>query len=55
MHKYITIFKPKLARHLLKKGFAIVDIKADKDNSTKTNFIFERTISLLNELDIFDK
>lgn len=55
MNKYITIFKPKLARYLLKKGHVIVDIKADKENPVKTNFIFERTSDLLDELVSFEK
>lgn len=34
--KYILIFKPKLARNLLRNGFNIVDIKADKNNPDRT-------------------
>jgi len=45
--KYILIFKPKLARNLLRNGFNIVDIKADKNNPDRTIFVFERTKELL--------
>ena len=37
------IFKTYLARHLLLMGNPIVDIKPDKNNTTKTLFIFEET------------
>ncbi|OAO82598.1 DUF5659 domain-containing protein [Anoxybacillus flavithermus] len=45
--KYILIFKPKLARNLLRNGFNIVDIKADKNNPDRTIFVFEKTRELL--------
>jgi hypothetical protein len=34
------IFTAKLARHLLKQGYQIVDIKPNKDNPERTVFIF---------------
>jgi len=34
------IFTAKLARHLLKQGYQIIDIKPNKDNSDRTVFIF---------------
>jgi Domain of unknown function (DUF5659) len=48
--KHILIFKPKLARNLLRNGFSIVDIKADKNNTDRTIFVFERTKELLEML-----
>ena len=41
MKEYISIFKPKIARRLLKMGNPIYDIKADKENSDRTIFIFK--------------
>ena len=34
------IFTAKLARHLLKQGYQIIDIKPNKDNSDRTVFVF---------------
>ena len=34
------IFTAKLARFLLKQGYQIIDIKANKDNLDRTVFIF---------------
>lgn len=39
---YRIIFSPKRARKLLKKGFSIIDIKANKDNPLKTVFVFKQ-------------
>jgi len=36
------IFKPNIARRLLKMGCKIVDIKADHNNKQRTVFVFER-------------
>lgn len=36
------IFKPNIARRLLKMGCEIIDIKADRDNKQKTIFVFKR-------------
>lgn len=41
--EYKIIFKTYLARHLLLMGNPIVDIKPDKNNTTKTLFVFEET------------
>jgi hypothetical protein len=35
------IFTAKLARHLLKLGYQIIDIKPNKDNPDRTVFIFK--------------
>ena len=52
-----SIFSPKLARHLLKRGHKIVDIKPDKrvDSKFKTIFIFEKTDSLIRDLQILKR
>ena len=48
--EYISIFKPKIARRLLKMGNPIYDIKADKENSDRTIFIFKNTEKLKKDL-----
>ena len=50
--EYISIFKPQRVRKLLKKGFNIYDIKADKNNLDKTIFIFKNSEELQKELEI---
>lgn len=37
------IINPKVAKELIRKGHRIVDIKANKENSDKTVFVFEAT------------
>ena len=54
MKEYVSIFKPKLARQLLKQGFQIVDIKAYKENPDKTIFIFKRTTEILKAIHSFE-
>lgn len=46
----ILIFKPKIARQLLKNGNQIIDIKQHKLNKDKSVFVFKRTEKLLNDL-----
>lgn len=43
MKKYKSIFKPAIARALLKLGNPIADIKAQKEDFNKTVFLFEIT------------
>ena len=50
MKEYISIFKPKIARRLLKMGNPIYDIKADKENSDRTIFIFKNREKLKKDL-----
>lgn len=50
MKEYISIFKPQIARKLLKLGNPICDIKADKNNTDRTIFIFKNTIKLNEDL-----
>lgn len=47
------IYSPKKARKLLKKGFALVDIKPNKRDAQKTVFVFrqnEEFIKALNDI-----
>lgn len=53
--KYKSIFKPQLARRLLKMNNPIVDIKASKENSDRTVFIFEITEKFLKDLAILNE
>ena len=53
--EYISIFKPQRVRKLLKKGFNIYDIKADKNNLNKTIFIFKNSEELQKELETLIK
>ena len=48
--EYISIFKPQVARKLLKLGNQIYDIKADKNNTDRTIFIFKNTDKLQKDL-----
>lgn len=48
--EHVLVFKPKVARNLLKKGFQIVDIKAAKENPERTIFVFKRSEELLNAI-----
>jgi len=50
MNDSILIFNPKIARNLIKNGFNIIDIKADKNNTDRTIFVFKRSEELLKEL-----
>ena len=52
---YISIFKPQRVRKLLKKGFNIYDIKADKNNLDRTIFIFKNSEELQKELETLIK
>jgi hypothetical protein len=51
--EFVLVFKPKVARQLLKKGFQIVDIKAAKENTDRTIFIFKRSKELLDAIHSF--
>lgn len=48
--KYITIFTAKMARHLLKKGYTIADIKPHKENEDVSIFIFLNEDGLMQEV-----
>lgn len=36
------VFSPQITRHLLKMGNRIIDIKADKNDSKRTVFVFKK-------------
>jgi len=38
----IIIFSGGVARELLRRGYTIIDVKADKKNKIKTVFVFKR-------------
>lgn len=50
MKIYKSIFKPAIARRLLRMGNPISDIKAQKEDNNKTIFIFEETEKLKKDL-----
>ena len=50
-----VIYNPSIARQLLHKGNPIIDIKPDKKNKLQTNFIFECTDKLLDDLSSITK
>ena len=37
----IVIFSGRVSRELLRRGFTIIDIKADRDNPQKSVFVFK--------------
>jgi hypothetical protein len=51
----ILIFKPKIARQLLKLGHTIIDIKQHKDCKDKSVFVFKRTEKLIEDLNTLTK
>ena len=48
--EYKCIFKPFVARKLLKEGNPIADIKPDRNNPIRTIFVFEKTEKLDKDL-----
>ncbi len=52
MKEYVTVFTAQKARQLLKEGFTITDIKADKtdDDHKRSIFIFKNEEGLLERL-----
>lgn len=44
---FVSVFSPKVARILIKKGFNVVDIKPFKENTERTIFIFNRTADVM--------
>jgi len=49
------IVNPTIARQLLHKGHAIVDIKPKKENKKETVFVFENTEQFKNDLTSISK
>lgn len=50
MNKYKSIFNAGVARHFLKLGNPIADIKPDKKEPNKTIFIFEETEKFMKDM-----
>jgi len=50
MKKYISVFKPEVARKLLKKGYVISDIKPKKESPNESIFIFKNELGFENDL-----
>lgn len=50
-----VIYNPSIARQLLHKGNEIIDIKPDKKDKFKSNFVFECTNKLLEDLSLITK
>lgn len=46
------IFKPEIARKLLKQGHTIIDIKANRNNSDMSIFVFKIDNTLLRDLEL---
>ena len=46
----IIIFSGRVARELLRRGFTIIDVKADKTNKIKSVFVFRRENDIENVL-----
>jgi len=55
INTYKSIFKPKIARQLLRMGNPIYDIKACKENTDRTIFIFKQTEKFINDLATIQK
>lgn len=53
MKKCITIFTGDLARHLLRKGYTIKDVKAHRELENATIFIFKNDPGLMEEVHLF--
>jgi hypothetical protein len=48
------VFNPAIARHLLKLGFTIIDIKAHKENKSKSVFVFSNEPGLEDEFNKYN-
>ena len=48
--RLVSIFNPAVARALLRRGYAIKDIKADKKNRQRTIFLFEYSEALYDNI-----
>lgn len=53
--KTIVIFNPALARYLLKQGYRIIDIKANREDEKRTVFVFVVESGLLDIVDNYKK
>ena len=50
MQETKLVFTPKLAKKLLKKGYQIVDLKPNRDNSERTIFVFRNDAGLIEDI-----
>lgn len=50
-----VIKSAKCARYLIKRGFNVIDVKANKDNEIMTVFVFEATDNFLSALSEYSK
>jgi hypothetical protein len=50
MKEYISVFKPEVARKLLKKGYIISDIKPKKESPNESIFIFKNQLGFESDL-----
>jgi len=48
-----VVISAKTAKHLLRLGFQIIDLKPDRNNSDRTMFIFKNSPELERELRLF--
>lgn len=53
MNDSVIIYTPSLARYLFKKGFKLIDFKADRKNYVATVFFFENTEKIWEEIENF--
>lgn len=51
----IVIFSGRVARELLRKGYTIIDVKADRTNKIKSVFVFKRENNIEDVLREFTK
>jgi hypothetical protein len=49
MKDTLLVFKPSIARQLLKLGYTIVDIKAHNENPERTVFVFKIENNLMED------
>ena len=53
--KSIVIFNPALARNLLKQGYRIIDIKANREDEKRTVFVFKVEDGFMEYVDNYKK
>ena len=51
----IVIFSGRVARELLRRGYTIIDVKADRTNKIKSVFVFKRENNIEDVLREFTK
>lgn len=53
--QYKCIISPKLARHLIKSGYIIKDIRPNREIKNATIFLFYKDINIEKEIELFKK